>query len=82
MSPALAQIERIAWLMSTSLRLMLLGIALLLFGLALPDLENGLLLPFVYVHYFPSRAMFFLLDSAFPIAGIILVFVGFFRRDR
>ncbi|HZC04909.1 MAG TPA: hypothetical protein VE338_04650 [Ktedonobacterales bacterium] len=66
--------------MKASLRFLLLGIALILFGIAFPELENGLLLPFVYV-YHPSRAMIYLLSSIFPVAGLIIAFVGFFKRD-
>jgi hypothetical protein len=60
---------------------MLLGIALILFGLAFPEIENGLLLPFVYVLQ-PSRAVIYLISAIFPLAGLIVACVGFFTRDR
>jgi hypothetical protein len=66
--------------MKSSLRLLLLGIALILFGIAFPYLENGLLLPFLYIFH-PSRAAVYLLGSIFPVAGLIVAFVGFFKRD-
>ena len=68
--------------MSTSLRLMLLGIALIVFGLAFnvsilnlimrPIIENG-----VVARWFPDA-----LASIFPLAGLIVAFVGFFKRDQ
>lgn len=67
--------------MSTSLRLMLLGIALIVFGLAFESsililimravLENG-----VVARWFQDA-----LASIFPLAGLIVTFVGFFKRD-
>ena len=76
----LAREGKVASPMKASLRFLLLGIALILFGVAFPELENGLLLPFVYV-YHPSRVMVYLLGSIFPVAGLIVAFVGFFKRD-
>lgn len=68
--------------MSTSLRLMLLGIALIVFGLAFdasvlnlimrPLLENG-----PVARWFQDA-----LASIFPLVGLIVAFVGFFKRDQ
>ena len=65
--------------MSTSLRLMLLGIALLLFCLALPNIERGLLLPNIYSQSVSIVDMF---AGVVALAGIALVLIGFFKRDR
>jgi len=67
--------------MSAALRFLLLGIALILFGVAFPELVNGLLLPVIYALH-PSRALIYLIDGIFPVAGLILAFIGFFKRDR
>lgn len=66
--------------MNRSLRFLLLGIALLLFGVAFPQVENALPL-FVFRSYFP-RYILYLIGSIFPVAGIILAFVGFFMRSE
>jgi hypothetical protein len=68
--------------MSTSLRLMLLGIALLLFSLATPQLTSEFF-AFVIMPLHPySRLVPDLIVSIIPVAGIVLVFIGFFKRDR
>jgi hypothetical protein len=67
--------------MTASLRFMLLGIALILFGLALPEIENGLLLPFVYLLH-PPRVAIYLIGAIFPLAGLVMALIGFFTRDR
>lgn len=70
--------------MSTSLRFMLLGLALLLFGLAF----QGALEVYI-LHFLPLRALYelnrvsgqYALASVFPVAGLVLAFIGFFMRD-
>lgn len=73
--------------MSTSLRLMLLGIALLLFGLTFPTTLGQLVflpLRFIYepaINPIASELLQYGLAAIFPIAGLVLAFVGFFHRD-
>lgn len=66
--------------MSKSLKFMLLGIAILLFTTAGSELLGLLVLPFVY-HSHLSRVAVELILSVVPVAGLVLVFVGFFTRD-
>ncbi len=69
--------------MNRSLKFMLLGIALLLFSVAFPQIENALVAPFFFRVYLPlPRYIVYLIGSIFPIAGIILAFVGFFMRSE
>ncbi|HEX8731466.1 MAG TPA: hypothetical protein VF725_05340 [Ktedonobacterales bacterium] len=68
--------------MSTSLRLMLLGIALIVFGLAFEgSILNLIMRPIIdnsiAIRWFPDA-----LASIFPLAGLIVAFVGFFKRDQ
>lgn len=66
--------------MTASLRLVLLGIALLLFGVTFPVALEQLILHDVLK--LDSLTTYYLLGSVFPLAGIILAFIGFFKRDR
>lgn len=66
--------------MSKSLKFMLLGIAILLFTTAGSNLLDALIFPFVY-HSHLSRMAIELIGSVVPVAGLVLVFVGFFTRD-
>ena len=74
----------------TSIKLMLLGIGLMLFGFAFfANVANGaqlFLVPFltfksVFVSRYALDAIYLVIDSLFPIAGLILLLVGFFRRE-
>jgi hypothetical protein len=63
---------------SASLRFLLLGIALILFGLAFQGPMESLIfrsLPLT------SQSMSYLIASIFPVAGLIVAFIGFFKRD-
>ena len=68
--------------MSTSLRFMLLGIALLLAHLALGQILSDFLTIYIIESFRASRLVLDLLYSIIPIIGIALVFIGFFKRDR
>lgn len=68
--------------MNRSLKFLLLGIALLLFGVAYPQVENALFVSFV-LRFYLSRYVLYLLGAIFPVAGLIVALVGFFMRgDR
>lgn len=65
---------------SSSLRFLLLGIALILFGIVFQGPMESLIiysLPFHLV----SRTTGYLIVSIFPVAGLVVAFVGFFKRD-
>lgn len=68
--------------MSSSLRFMLLGLALLLANLALGQLFSDFFALYIVGLFKASRLVFDLLYAIIPIAGLILVFIGFFKRDR
>ena len=70
--------------MSTSLRLMLLGITLLLFGLAfIGPIENLILRAILQNGVVRVGPQFQdALGSIFPLAGLIVAFIGFFKRDQ
>ncbi len=68
--------------MSTSLRLMLLGIALMLVNQALWQLFNDFFAIYIVGQFSAPRVEFDLMYSIIPIVGLILVFIGFFKRDR
>lgn len=66
----------------TPIKLMLLGIGLILFGLVFPTT----LLPFLRLWIAPeSRTPLVaqaILISLFPVAGLVVVFIGFFTGRR
>jgi hypothetical membrane protein len=63
-----------------SVKLMLLGIALLLFGMVFPSTINPVL-----IYYFGlalDRGMLgAMIVSILPVMGLVLVLVGFFKRE-
>ena len=65
---------------STSTDLLLLGIALLLFGMAFSTTVVHLFLPYIPPGLAVSATAGYLLESIFPVAGLVVAFVGFFRR--
>jgi hypothetical protein len=68
---------------SSSLRFLLLGIALILFGLAFQGPMESLLfryIPYEFISHSPTIG--YVVAAIFPVAGLILAFVGFFKRDR
>ena len=67
---------------NTSVRVMLLGIGLLLFGLAFPTTFLPLIVVWSQAATHLSRAAFYLLDSIFPLAGLIVLLIGFFIGQR
>jgi hypothetical protein len=69
--------------MTTSQRLMLLGIVLLFFGIVFPgSVEQVILRPLDYRIFDSSPAVTSeVLASLFPMAGLVVALVGFFRRD-
>ena len=66
--------ERITPTVNTSMKLMLLGIALMLFHLVGGVVEAFIFAPILNVY--PELAGVIL-----PVTGLVLVFVGFFKRD-
>ncbi len=66
--------------MSKSLKFMLLGIAILLFTTAGARLLDLVYIPMLYAFH-PSQTALILLYSVLPVAGLVLVLVGFFMRD-
>ncbi len=67
---------------TSSVKLMLLGIGVLLFGILFPDTLQPLLLPSLTRGIMGPYRLFVvtLLDSTFAIAGIVLVLAGFFKK--
>ncbi len=72
--------ERAKVFMATSHRYLLLGIALILFGLAFPVTLGTLVYPAI-ARTFDSRALIYVIESIFPLAGLIVALVGFFMRN-
>ena len=68
--------------MSTSLRLMLLGIALIVFGLTFDASILNLIMRAVLENGVIARWFQDALASIFPLAGLVVAFVGFFKRDQ
>jgi hypothetical protein len=72
---------------TTSIKLMLLGIGLIIFGLAFPITMGQLFIVkvvelwLVAFSRYALETLVALVGSLFSLAGLILLFVGFFRRD-
>ncbi|HEU0027507.1 MAG TPA: hypothetical protein VFQ25_10360 [Ktedonobacterales bacterium] len=72
---------------STSIKLMLLGIGLILFGLAFPTSIAQLFMMMVVAlrsvvfSQYALEMLAAVIGSLFSLAGLILLFVGFFRRE-
>ena len=67
--------------MPASLRFLLLGIALILFGIVFQGPMEALIFRNLPLHL-TSQNMGYLIASIFPLAGLIVTFVGFFKRDN